>query len=99
MPAAYPLLALVLGTLSTMTTAFVAERRERRRVDEHNDVLEQRVRERTAQLRETQLEIVQRLSQAAESRDGDTGEHIQRIRRMTQQARARARRARATRPS
>jgi len=46
-------------------------------------VLEERVRERTAQLRETQLEIVQRLSQAAESRDGDTGEHIQRIRRMT----------------
>ena len=46
-------------------------------------MLEERVRERTAQLRETQLEIVQRLSQAAESRDGDTGEHIQRIRRMT----------------
>jgi CHASE2 domain-containing sensor protein len=83
-PAAYPLLALVLGTLATMTTAFVTERRERRLADEHNDVLEQRVRERTAQLRETQLEIVQRLSQAAESRDGDTGEHIQRIRRMTQ---------------
>jgi CHASE2 domain-containing sensor protein len=83
--ATYPLLALALGTLSTMTTAFFVERRERRRVDEHNDVLEQRVRERTAQLRETQLEIVQRLSQAAESRDGDTGEHIQRIRRMTHQ--------------
>jgi len=80
----HPLLALALGTVSTMTTAFVAERRERRRVAEHNDVLEARVRERTAQLRETQLEIVQRLSQAAESRDGDTGEHIQRIRRMTQ---------------
>src|SRR3954470_15337049 len=82
--ATYPLFALALATLSTMTTAFVVERRERRRVDEHNDVLEERVRERTAQLRETQLEIVQRLSHAAESRDGDTGEHIQRIRRMTQ---------------
>jgi CHASE2 domain-containing sensor protein len=81
--ATYPLLALALGTLSTMTAAFIVERRERRRADEHNDVLEERVRERTAQLRETQLEIVQRLSQAAESRDGDTGEHIQRIRRMT----------------
>jgi response regulator RpfG family c-di-GMP phosphodiesterase len=81
--ATYPLLALVLGTVSTMSTAFVAERRERRRVAEHNDVLEERVRERTAQLRETQLEIVQRLGQAAESRDGDTGEHIQRISRMT----------------
>ena len=82
--ATYPLLALAIGTVSTMTTAFVAERRERWRVSEYNELLEQRVRERTAQLRETQLEIVQRLSQAAESRDGDTGEHIQRIRRMTQ---------------
>ena len=81
--ATYPLLALTLGTLSTMIGAFIVERRERRRVAMHNDVLEERVRERTAQLRETQLEIVQRLSQAAESRDGDTGEHIQRIRRMT----------------
>jgi CHASE2 domain-containing sensor protein len=81
--ATYPLLALALGTLSTMTTAFVVERRERRRVVEHNDVLEERVRERTAQLRETQLEIVQRLGQAAESRDGDTGEHIRRISRLT----------------
>ena len=84
-PAAYPLLALVLGTVSTMTTAFVTERRERRRVAQRNDVLEERVRERTAQLRETQLEVVQRLGQAAESRDGDTGEHIQRISRMTHQ--------------
>ena len=67
-----------------MTTAFVAERRERRRVAEHNDVLEERVRECTAQLRETQLEIVQRLGHAAESRDVDNGEHIRRIRRMTQ---------------
>ena len=65
---------------------------------EHNDVLEERVRERTAQLRETQLEIVQRLSQAAESRDGDTGEHIQRIRRMTHKL-ALASGCRRTRPS
>jgi CHASE2 domain-containing sensor protein len=82
-PATYPFLALALGTVSTMSAAFVAERRERRRVAEHNDVLEERVRERTAQLRETQLEVVQRLGQAAESRDGDTGEHIQRISRLT----------------
>ena len=81
--ATYPLLALALGTLGTMSAAFVTERRERRRVAAENDVLEQRVHERTAQLRESQLEIVQRLSQAAESRDGDTGEHIHRISRMT----------------
>jgi CHASE2 domain-containing sensor protein len=81
-PVTYPLLALVLGTLSTMCVAFVSERRERKRVAEQNDLLERRVRERTAQLRETQLEIVSRLGQAAESRDGDTGEHIERISRL-----------------
>ena len=81
----YPLLALALSTLSTMTAGFVAERRERTRVAEHNDVLEKRVRERTAELRDTQLEVVRRLGQAVESRDGDTGEHIERISRLCQQ--------------
>ena len=75
----------MLGTLSTMTAGFVSERRERTRVAEHNDLLEQRVRERTAELRDTQLEIVRRLGQAVESRDGDTGEHIERISRLCQQ--------------
>jgi HD-GYP domain-containing protein (c-di-GMP phosphodiesterase class II) len=83
LPVTYPLLALVLGTLSTVSAAFVSERRERTRVAEYNDLLEQRVRERTAQLRDTQLEIVRRLGQAAESRDGDTGEHIERISRLS----------------
>jgi HD-GYP domain-containing protein (c-di-GMP phosphodiesterase class II)/CHASE2 domain-containing sensor protein len=83
-PVTYPLLALVLSTLSTMTAGFVSERRERTRVAEHNDLLEQRVRERTAELRDTQLEVVRRLGQAVESRDGDTGEHIERISRLCQ---------------
>jgi HD-GYP domain-containing protein (c-di-GMP phosphodiesterase class II) len=78
----YPLFALVLSTVSTMSAAFVSERRERTRVAEHNDLLEQRVRERTAELRDTQLEVVRRLGQAVESRDGDTGEHIERISRL-----------------
>ena len=82
-PVTYPLLALVLGTIGSISTAFVSERRERHRVAGYNDLLEQRVRERTAQLRDTQLEIVQRLGQAAESRDGDTGEHIERISRLS----------------
>ena len=68
-----------------MTAGFVIERRERTRVAEHNDLLEQRVRERTAELRDTQLEVVRRLGQAVESRDGDTGEHIERISRLCQQ--------------
>ena len=84
-PVTYPLLSLVASTLGTMTAGFVSERRERTRVSEQNDVLEQRVRERTAELRDTQLEVVRRLGQAVESRDGDTGEHIERISRLCQQ--------------
>jgi HD-GYP domain-containing protein (c-di-GMP phosphodiesterase class II) len=84
-PVTYPLLALFLSTVSTMSAAFVSERRERTRVAEHNDLLEQRVRERTAELRDTQLEVVRRLGQAVESRDGDTGEHIERISRLCHQ--------------
>jgi len=84
-PVTYPLLALILSTLGTMSAGFVIQRRERDRVAEHNDVLEQRVRERTAELRDTQLDVVRRLGQAVESRDGDTGEHIERISRLCQQ--------------
>jgi HD-GYP domain-containing protein (c-di-GMP phosphodiesterase class II)/CHASE2 domain-containing sensor protein len=84
-PVTYPLLALVLSTLSTTSAAFVSERRALTRVGERNDLLEERVRERTAQLRDTQLEVVRRLGQAVESRDGDTGEHIERISRLCHQ--------------
>ena len=37
------------------------------------------VRRRTEQLRDAQIEVITRLVQAAESRDGDTGDHINRI--------------------
>src|SRR3954463_9112221 len=47
-----------------------------------NRHLEGDVRERTADLRESQLEVVRRLSQAAESRDHDTGVHITRVSRL-----------------
>ncbi len=43
------------------------------------DNLEETVRERTQQLKETQLEIVHRLAQAAEHRDYETGSHIVRM--------------------
>ena len=88
-----------LSTLGTMSAGFVIERRERARVAEHNDVLEQRVRERTAELRDTQLEVVRRLGQAVESRDGDTGEHIERMSRLCHQLALRDRAAARTRPS
>src|SRR5690625_2888059 len=41
-----------------------------------NERLEEKIRLRTAELDQAQLEMVTRLAQAAEHRDGDTGEHI-----------------------
>lgn len=44
-----------------------------------NKFLEQRVHERTAELEKSQGEILERLAQAAEFRDDDTGHHTQRV--------------------
>jgi putative two-component system response regulator len=49
------------------------------RLKNQNEVLEQRVQERTAELRASQIEVLQRLGQAAEYRDDDTGHHTQRV--------------------
>ncbi len=43
------------------------------------ETLEETVRERTQELKETQLEIVHRLARAAEHRDNETGSHIIRM--------------------
>jgi len=45
----------------------------------HNETLEAKVRERTQQLAEAQLEILDRLALAAEYRDDDTGQHTKRV--------------------
>ena len=45
----------------------------------YNDVLEQRVRERTADLQESYLETIFTMTRAAERKDEDTGAHVQRI--------------------
>jgi response regulator RpfG family c-di-GMP phosphodiesterase len=79
LPVVAPLAALTLSTIGTVTSSYLTERRERRRVSRHNLALEQAVRERTAELHATQLEVVRRLARAAEWRDEDTGEHIERI--------------------
>ena len=50
-----------------------------RRVRHQNELLEQRVQERTRELQETRLEIVRRLGKAAEFRDNETGFHIIRM--------------------
>ena len=78
-PVVAPLAGLALSAVGTVTASYLTERRERRRVALHNAVLEQAVRERTAELHDTQLEVVRRLARAAEWRDEDTGAHVERI--------------------
>lgn len=51
----------------------------REAVAKKNQRLEETVRDRTRELRESQLEIVQRLGQAIDTRDADTGEHVVRM--------------------
>ena len=51
-------------------------------VARQNRSLEDTVRERTEQLRESHLEVIRRLGQAAESRDDATGVHITRMSRL-----------------
>jgi response regulator RpfG family c-di-GMP phosphodiesterase len=76
---AAPLAALAVAAVGMVVTSYLAESRERRRVAGDNDVLEERVRERTEALEMTQLEVVHRLAAAVESRDLETGHHIERI--------------------
>jgi CHASE2 domain-containing sensor protein len=77
-----PLAALGIATAGALIAIHLAERRDRRRLERESAVLEGLVRARTAELREAQFEIVRRLAQAAESRDEETGQHIERISRM-----------------
>ena len=47
-----------------------------------NEVLEQRVRVRTAELREAHLDTIYMLAIASEAKDEDTGQHVRRIERL-----------------
>ena len=73
------LLALAAGALGTVVVSHLSESRERRRIAGDNERLDAEVRRRTRELFETQLEIVERLGQAVESRDEETGAHIERM--------------------
>ncbi len=66
----------MLGTLALSLTLAKEE------LARNNSKLEVKVAERTADLRESQLELVRRLAHAAESRDDSTGIHITRMSRM-----------------
>jgi putative two-component system response regulator len=54
-------------------------------LQDQNQLLEQKVRERTTELEETQIEILERLALAAEYRDDYTGEHTKRVGQMSAQ--------------
>lgn len=76
---AAPLAALGISTLGMVGASHLTESLERRRVVHDNELLEERVRERTEALERTQLDTVRRLAAAVESRDVETGHHIDRI--------------------
>ena len=78
-PVVVPLIALGLSVWWSLTAVLVIERAERRRVTAANAALEHAVRERTAELHRAHLEIVRRLAYAVESRDGETGAHVDRM--------------------
>jgi HD-GYP domain-containing protein (c-di-GMP phosphodiesterase class II) len=79
---AAPLVALLIGAFGAIAWSEFAERRVRHRVTRDNELLEQRVRERTADLAEAEREIAFRLGVAVEWRDAETGVHIERMGRL-----------------
>jgi HD-GYP domain-containing protein (c-di-GMP phosphodiesterase class II) len=79
---AAPLLALIVGAFGAIAWSEFAERRVRYRVSRDNELLEQRVRERTADLADAEREIAHRLGVAVEWRDAETGVHIERMGRL-----------------
>jgi putative two-component system response regulator len=58
-------------------------RRLHRMMQASNLELEAAVRERTAELQQSQIELLERLARAAEYRDDDTGEHAKRVGRLS----------------
>ncbi|MEG3617537.1 HD domain-containing phosphohydrolase [Magnetovibrio sp. PR-2] len=50
-----------------------------KQVRQQNEILEQKVQERTQELEDTRLEVVRRLGRAAEYKDNETGMHVVRM--------------------
>jgi putative two-component system response regulator len=68
-----------LGEVLARVQNMLEVRLLQKKLRNHNDVLEQRVRERTADLRDGYLETIFTMTRAAEYKDEDTGAHVQRI--------------------
>lgn len=74
-------LAVVVGVVGSTTAAlFLVVRRYDDRLRRINGQLERRVEQRTRALRKTRDAVIFGLAKLAESRDTDTGEHLERIR-------------------
>ncbi|MDO9355334.1 MAG: CHASE2 domain-containing protein [Solirubrobacteraceae bacterium] len=78
-PMAAPLLAMLAGATAAALVAIAGEIAMRAHLSRYSVELEREVSARTAELVETQLDVVLRLARAAELRDDDTGEHIDRM--------------------
>jgi CHASE2 domain-containing sensor protein len=85
LPVAAPLFALAIGTVVTIGAGYAAERKRRRNLAERNEALDEAVRERTSELHDTQLEIINRLAAVTDARDEETGLHLERIGRLCEQ--------------
>ena len=79
LPVALPLLAIAITVSWTALWFVVGEMFVRAQLARYSEQLEREVEARTAELVDSQLEVVMRLAQAAELRDDDTGEHIDRM--------------------
>ena len=77
-----PLVALALASIGVVAASYRAENRERRRITGVVELLSRDVQLRTEELEDTQLEVVRRLAAAVESRDAETGSHVERISQM-----------------
>jgi HD-GYP domain-containing protein (c-di-GMP phosphodiesterase class II) len=75
-------IVLSIGSLSDVTNQMKLEEtlsKTRKELESHKKELERLVNERTAELHEAQIEVVNRLVQAAEFRDDQTGSHNKRL--------------------
>jgi HD-GYP domain-containing protein (c-di-GMP phosphodiesterase class II) len=74
-----PLVGLTLAAVATVAVSHLLESLDRQQMAEVNELLEEEIRARTSELRATELEVIQRLGHAVESRDEETGDHIGRM--------------------
>jgi CHASE2 domain-containing sensor protein len=72
LPVVAPLFGLTVAATATVAASHVLESLARQRIAHRNEILE-------GEIRDAELEIIQRLGQAVESRDEETGDHIDRI--------------------